>query len=768
MSLQRSTPDTPAWHWEIFGKEFAKQNQEKWKHVNWGLESQRYGLHILDQFSTIELDQEMDPVLLETIAVDTKLLKRPTRRLHYKIENLQQKVKRAPETFQKLRRQKIQKTKIINGLALVKKSRNGRLFILGKSGVGKTFFLKHLALKTILGDLDRIPIFVDLSQWQTGDEISELIARPFRVCNLPDTKAFLKHLLSETKHALILLDGLDAIPPEQRGRVKKAINQFSLYHPLAEIVLTCRTGTINHTSWMYNAYEILDFDEGQMFRFVRRWFHQRGEPDLIDHFWGDLSKSMNRPLHDLGNHPRFLLKLCHMYKKPDDFSLKRRIEFYENTLNELPLTSKDTHQIAYDTVYHNISRARKQRLIAYLAFKTFCCHRYFLEESDLASILERCLEKFPVSGEDHINKEGKNKHNGEIILQAIESENGVMVKYERHMYTFAYLPYQEYFAACDIIDRIAADKGETIQDLLDHVGEERWREVILIIASRLKQADVFFQAFLKTLSDTAIQNEKIVDFLGWLQQKAQKTESSCKPITLRAFYADLALDLGPDLDLAHSYAHTLIRAFDQKIETKLKSNPELALDYMLHLALTQVDALYHQKAYTLFHSRSLYRAQTPNYIEAIDCIQVPNTSPASNLKEPIDESIQHIRTYVNNLDDISLEKAISSLKVPAELAKPEKWKRFREELRKIMTKYRYIGWDWRFTEEQADILACYFTGANLLVKCLEVASIDNRQKIDEEIENSLLLPPKKDEKKTTQSAANGTKILGKPDENIEP
>jgi hypothetical protein len=62
---------------------------------------------------------------------------------------------------------------------------------------------------------------------------------------------------------------------------------------------------------------------------------------------------------------------------------------------------------------------------------------------------------------------------------------------------------------------------------------------------------------------------------------------------------------------------------------------------------------------------------------------------------------------------------------------------FRESFQAIMCEYCDYGYDEVLDERQVNQLKNYFTANHLLLECLDVAYVSNRQAI----EDSLLLPP---------------------------
>lgn len=66
-------------------------------------------------------------------------------------------------------------------------------------------------------------------------------------------------------------------------------------------------------------------------------------------------------------------------------------------------------------------------------------------------------------------------------------------------------------------------------------------------------------------------------------------------------------------------------------------------------------------------------------------------------------------------------------------------KQWTEDLRQIMIKYRNIGHDWQFTDEQTHKLKKYYDANKLLIDCLECECCINRP-VREEIEATMMLP----------------------------
>jgi hypothetical protein len=84
-----------------------------------------------------------------------------------------------------------------------------------------------------------------------------------------------------------------------------------------------------------------------------------------------------------------------------------------------------------------------------------------------------------------------------------------------------------------------------------------------------------------------------------------------------------------------------------------------------------------------------------------------------------------------------LAAALAALPRPAQEWTQAQWQDYEKSLRAVALKYRDIGHKWELNDEQYERMAQYLQASQLLVDCLQVAYVTDR----EAIENGLLLPP---------------------------
>ncbi len=743
MSRPGQVTNASAWHWTPIGEELSETpNEAEWEQVDWGFESGLYRFRLSTKCRTIQYAETSKPLPLESIFTHVNILKKPTYMLHYDVNALRKEVHRDPERFQELRHRYTRaKGKSIDVLDLLSQSNglNIPILLVGRPGIGKTTFLKYLAIQGTRGYLNRVPVLADLTDWHTNEDLLDLLARSFEDerSQLPRTKPFLKRLLSKDKTTLVLLENLQATPPRGEGASPpiQTLRQFAVDYPQTQLLVTCRNGTIAHKPWFFRTVEMTDFHIGQMYSFVRKWFRAKNEAELGNAFWAELNRDENRAIRDMGCNPLFLTRLCALYRDPHQNLLSHRAKVYESVLGSLSSYTVRTEQIVDDTAYHHLSSERKTQMLAHLAAKSFRHSNYFLEQSKLVSDIEAFLKRLPPVDRKTLERESDIKNDGLSILKAIEAESGIITQCAQNLYSFAYLPFQEYYTACDVIGSVGADDKKPVGAILANAYDDRWREVILLAACKLKNADVFFKTLLENLCKLIKNEEELIGFLKWVKKKARSIDNSYDSIAVRAFYADLALDLGPDLDPTPERARTLIRALDSNLardcaldrSTYLSLDRDMALDYALYLALDWAHTLYHASAWILYNGRSTRRTSI------LDRSSDRHRSFKQRLRRNLDHELDLAVGYAEDLDLNSLHKDLAHLEVPTQHATARDWQTFTGKLQYLMLKYRDIGKNWDFSGEQTENLKRYFNVASLSVQCLNISQVTSPETYKEHL-----------------------------------
>lgn len=643
----------------------------------------RYCEWVKATYGTMRVLGKHEPVSVEGIYTDVYLLDRPQAMERFDLGQ-------APQGRAQLEAQRVR----LDGIEVIRQPEHQRLVILGQPGAGKTTFLKHIALQAAAGKLgDSVPILVYLREW--SGELMEFLTRSVTDDGIADPPALIEHLLRSGR-ALLLFDGLDEVNEPQRRDLIRSIEAFHRRYGDCRILLTCRVAATPHQFEGFSEVEVADFTYAQMLAFARNWFGENTAKTA------EFQKQLQQDKHlrDLGRTPLLLGMLCLTFDEQGTFPQKRT-DLYRQGLDALldewdASRSVEREALRRAEIYHNLSLGRKHQLFAYIAHATFAQEETLIPQERLERLITDYLVMIP-------DAPARIGIDAGAVLKAIEAQHGILVGFARQVYTFVHPTFQEYYTAHYIVERVRDGDTQVVPRLLAHAQEDRWREVTLLIASLLDEADDFFAHFLDMLDKLVCEDAKLVEFLTWAAHKAASVNVPYKPAAVRAYYASSDPDLALALDFAlfHTFARAPARACDRAI----------ALDRAIASALAIARDLNRAIARDRAFANTFTRAVARTFAHALD--------------------------RARGIRNTALYTALTELQRPDEDAPAKAWDTFAVQLQAIMIEHRDIGHDWDFTEEQWETLDRYYTAAKLLVKCLDVAYVTDRAAIEER----LLLPP---------------------------
>ncbi|TEU13818.1 MAG: NACHT domain-containing protein [Anaerolineales bacterium] len=373
-----------------------------------------------------------------------------------------------------------------------------RLVVLGEPGAGKSTLLDYLTL-VFAGELDqralglqekRLPIFCALRRCAgvdepLGQQLYSNVHLPVESC----PKGFFERQLRRGR-CVVLLDGLDeVVDPKERSAVARRIEQLAGQYPRNRYVVTCRTA-----GWEpgllggdFAVLRVRDFDENAVARFVRRWYRavlgetaawragadrraqqearaaaqveaQKEAKDLL------AALARRQSLRRLADNPLILSLISLVYHLRRNLP-RGRAELYGDCLRILldlwDQKDKQDIELPADAPSWNAKRAMVQQ-IAY-HFHTAPEGAAEATADELTAIVAPVLKGFqcPMAPEQ--------------VLTLIEERSGIVVDRGLGRYGFAHRTLQEYLTATAIQEA----PGKESQ-LLRHLGQEPWREVILL------------------------------------------------------------------------------------------------------------------------------------------------------------------------------------------------------------------------------------------------------------------------------------------------
>jgi predicted NACHT family NTPase len=347
-----------------------------------------------------------------------------------------------------------------------------------------------------------------------------------------------------------------------------------------------------------------------------------------------------------------------------------------------------------------LQTGQRLRLLSQVGAVTFAEEAYFFKQARVEELIGEFLQSLPESQKGEIPGAGHD----EGVLKAIESHHGLLVERARRIYSFSHLTFQEYFAARHLI---ASRDG--LEHLADHASDPRWREVLLLALALLKDGRFLIRVIKRNIDQLIADDLDLQTFLKWLERKSSDIGATYQQAAIRSVYFtrnfilaySLDATLNPDfnLDLSFSLDFALDRALD------LSLNPDLAVALNLDHP----------------HEHALARA--------LD----------------IDDALHDALVRVRD-PEFKAELAQLRSKLPTESKANDflKWwcvngQGWRDELREVMIKYRNIGHDWQFTDEQKQKLKHHCDANEFLVELINTESAVSPE-ARQEIEDNLLLP----------------------------
>jgi predicted NACHT family NTPase/DNA-binding CsgD family transcriptional regulator len=666
-------------------------------------------MRVLDMPKPIELTGK------QGIYTNVNILEEITGRRRLKVAELMQSCDH--DNFERLGLSGV-KQKRVSGLEVVQ--RYSKLMVLGKPGAGKTTFLKYLAMQCIEGrfQANRVPLFITLKDFAEAPKKPDILKFIFQLlssCGVTHTSVAVEKLLKQGK-ALVLLDGLDEVREEDTKRVLRQIREFSDLFHTNQFVITCRIAAKEYTYQSFTEVEMADFDEKQIAIFAQNWF-QLTDPVKSQRFIQKLKE--NKPIQELASSPLLLTLLCLVFGDSGDFPANRS-ELYQEGLDVLLKKWDAKRNIEREQVYKNLSLQRKEDLLSQIGLTTFEQKDYFFKQKTAEAYIADFIRNLR-NADTHPEVL---KLDSEAVLKSIEAQHGLLVERAKGIYSFSHLTFHEYFAAREIVANSA------YKTLVEHLTDKHWREVFLLTAGMMRNADDLMQLIKSEVDGLISTDEQLQHLMRWVVKKSSLATVPYEPAEVRGVYLNLMMNNHILSDYSDFESLPRILAFD--------------------LALTATS------------DSDFYKACAPG----ISGIGTPGLSfeVAIFFKvKKIRAARQSSNIISSNRFDLNLDFALErnpspelqilleNLKsqLPASQNDREAFERWwitdgqiwNEQLRTVMIEHCNIGHNWQFNEAQKTLLEQYCYANKLLINCLNSDCYVSRE-VRQEIENTLLLPNK--------------------------
>lgn len=578
------------------------------------------------------------------------------------------------------------------------RQQQARLFVLGSPGAGKTTLLRSLALQSINGSFENIPIFVSLRELSdSGLALEAFIIKQFSICNFPDASGYIDAVLRKG-NALLLLDGLDEVNEVggHRRSIASEISSFVARYHLNRYIITARVGAGDESLGNFRFVEIATFNSEQIAVFSAKWFHSR--TDLGNQFLNELHRHEN--LLELAQTPLLLTLLCLTFEEFKAFP-RNRAELYKEAFEILLRKWDGTRHINRDEFYGNLSYERRRLLLMAVAYQTIEGGELFFNTETISRRIAAFLARLPELADTTVTID-----DGEAVLKAIEAQHGVLSERAIGIYAFSHKTFLEFFAARHVVEGGTRD---TLNKVVSRMFDRQWREVVLLTASLIGDADEMMQHMAAQTIASLGNRMNLLRLVGMVTEKAANTSSAHPRVGVWAFYLRLFLV--------------------RDIENTLETNEELqqAQDFFCSSIEDLARIGEFEGLLTLFGGRSFAVAGDDEIaldIALEQCIS-SKSKRGSYIAVPFEMHVERAKSFARKLEYNELISVIANCASLRSLDEDACIASFEN----IAAQHRQLEFGWSLSANDYRTLATFTQGLGLVLECLRLAPVSDRQKV---------------------------------------
>lgn len=429
-----------------------------------------------------------------------------------------------------------------------------RHFIRGIAGSGKTTLLQWLAVRSARSEFDG-----DLEGWN-GVVPFFLQLRRYVATTLPAPEEFLHNVTRNLEHlmpsgwvhrtleegrGLILIDGVDELPEDERERTRRWLEGLLQDFPNNRVIVTSRPTAVTE-NWLtrldFKVSVLQPMEPPDIIAFIEHWHDAAAasappeESEDIRLLGLKLAAAVReRPqLQALATSPLLCALLCALHRDRQTQLPSDRLELYRIAL-EMLLERRDTEREVANVGEVKMALPSKQILLNEFAYWLMLNGRSDAGVQELTSCIDRRmpgLNILPATTAEDV---------GRYLLE----RSGVLRAPVVGRVDFVHRTFQEYFAAQE-----AVNQG-SIDFLIQHAHEDHWREVVIMAAGLARAPEC--ESLISGLIARGRQEEQNRHRLHLLAIACMETIRELSP-SLRTVLGELLDELIPPANMSDARA----------------------------------------------------------------------------------------------------------------------------------------------------------------------------------------------------------------------
>ncbi|MFD7531306.1 NACHT domain-containing protein [Streptomyces sp. NPDC059849] len=279
----------------------------------------------------------------------------------------------------------------------------------------------------------------------------------------------------ESGRALLLVDGLDEVPQDDREQAHQWLSRLLDRYPDIRCVATVRPLAVE-SGWLgsqdFEELRLLPMGDRDIEAFVAAW-HRAARLDDDDHeTLGRLERDLvqqfaqNPALRDLARTPLLCAVICALHRRRQGLLPETRWSLYDSALTML-LGDRDKQRRIEAPEGITMNVEEQAQLLQRIAIWLVRGGQSELHRSAALRQLERALP-----GMERLRGQGS----PEAILTHLLNRSGVLQERADDIYQFAHRTFQDFLAAKEFVE------GDQLNELLGRAGSQQWYDVILLSA----------------------------------------------------------------------------------------------------------------------------------------------------------------------------------------------------------------------------------------------------------------------------------------------